>query len=85
MRLGAPETALDAEERVVVARGEEIGYTGLVIATGARARELPGMPRLAGVHTLRSLEDALALRQALQPGSRVVIIGAGFNSQGRKN
>jgi len=30
------------------------------------------------VHTLRTLEDALALRQALQPGSRVVIVGAGF-------
>jgi NADPH-dependent 2,4-dienoyl-CoA reductase/sulfur reductase-like enzyme len=52
VRLGAPATALDADERVVVAGGEEIGYAGLVIATGARARELPGMPRLAGVHTL---------------------------------
>jgi NADPH-dependent 2,4-dienoyl-CoA reductase/sulfur reductase-like enzyme len=78
LRLGTPVTALHPGERVVVVDGEEIGYTGLVIATGARARELPGMPPLAGVHTLRTLDDALALRQAFQPGRRVVIIGAGF-------
>jgi thioredoxin reductase len=78
LRLGTPVTALHPGERVVVVDGEEIGYTGLVIATGARARELPGMPRQGGVHTLRTLDDALALRQAFRPGSRVVIIGAGF-------
>jgi Pyridine nucleotide-disulphide oxidoreductase len=57
---------------------EEIGYTSPVIATGATPRELLGMPRLADVNTLRGLDDALALREALRPGAWVVIIGAGF-------
>jgi 3-phenylpropionate/trans-cinnamate dioxygenase ferredoxin reductase subunit len=48
-----------------------------VVATGARAKRFPGVS-LRGVHTLRSLADALALRDALQPGRRLVIIGAGF-------
>jgi NADPH-dependent 2,4-dienoyl-CoA reductase/sulfur reductase-like enzyme len=78
LRLGAAATTLHPDQRTVAVGDEEIGYTGLVIATGATARDLPGMPRLAGVHTLRTLDDALALRHALQPGSRVVIIGAGF-------
>lgn len=78
LRLGTSATGLHTEERIVVAGGQEIGYTGLVIATGARPRVLPGMPRPAGVHTLRTVEDAAALRQALRPGARVVIIGAGF-------
>jgi NADPH-dependent 2,4-dienoyl-CoA reductase/sulfur reductase-like enzyme len=78
LRLATPATALHTDERMIVAGDEEIGYTGLVIATGAKARELPGMPRLAGVHTLRSIDDALAIRDALQPGTRIVIIGAGF-------
>lgn len=78
LRLGVPATALHTEERVVVAGGEALGYSGLVIATGAAARELPGMPRLAGVHTLRTVDDAINLREALRPGVRVVIIGAGF-------
>jgi NADPH-dependent 2,4-dienoyl-CoA reductase/sulfur reductase-like enzyme len=78
LRLGAPATALNLAERTVVADGEEIGYTRLVIATGAAARELPVMPRLTGLYTLRSLDDALAIRDALRPGTRVVIIGAGF-------
>jgi NADPH-dependent 2,4-dienoyl-CoA reductase/sulfur reductase-like enzyme len=78
LRLGAPATELHTGERVVVAGGAEIGYTALVIATGAVARDLPGMPRLAGVHTLRGLDDARTLRDALRPGVRVVIVGAGF-------
>ena len=76
--LSTAVTALHADERIVIAGGKQIRYTGLVIATGARARDLPGSPRLAGLHTLRTVEDGLALRQALRPGSRVVVIGAGF-------
>lgn len=78
VRLGQPATALCPRERVVVLGSEEFEYSGLVIATGAAPRALPGVPPLAGVHTLRTIEDARALRQAFQPGSRVVVIGAGF-------
>jgi 3-phenylpropionate/trans-cinnamate dioxygenase ferredoxin reductase component len=50
---------------------------GVVIATGARARVLPfsGLP---GVHGLRTLDDALALRDHLKRADRVAVIGGGF-------
>jgi NADPH-dependent 2,4-dienoyl-CoA reductase/sulfur reductase-like enzyme len=47
-----------------------------VIATGARARTLPDLPR--GVHVLRTLADAVALRRELRAGRRLAIVGAGF-------
>lgn len=78
LQLGVRATALRSEQRTVVAGDREIGYTGLVIATGARARELAGTPKLRGVHTLRTLDDARDIRAALGPGVRTVIIGAGF-------
>ncbi|GAB4008897.1 NAD(P)/FAD-dependent oxidoreductase [Nocardioides ultimimeridianus] len=78
LRLGAPATALDTEQKVVVAGGEEIAYDALVIATGSTPRLLPGTGGLAGVHPLRSLDDSLAVRDALEAGARTVVIGAGF-------
>lgn len=79
LRLGSAAVALDTRRReVVLADGARVGYRRLVIATGARARHLPGTGQLAGVHTLRTLEDALVLRGALRPGTRLVIVGSGF-------
>jgi 3-phenylpropionate/trans-cinnamate dioxygenase ferredoxin reductase subunit len=79
LRLGVRAESLDpAARRVVLANREAIVYDGLVIATGAAARPLPGAPALAGVFTLRSLDDALALRAELERGPRVVVVGAGF-------
>lgn len=76
--LGDPAAALDPRGRsVVLASGREIAADGVVLATGARARPFPG-ERLDGVHTLRTLEDAVELRGDLQAGSRLVVIGAGF-------
>ncbi|GAA2770948.1 hypothetical protein GCM10010521_55480 [Streptomyces rameus] len=49
-------------------------YDGLVIATGVRPRRLPG----GGGHQLRTLDDALALRERLRPGRRLMVVGAGF-------
>ncbi len=57
--------------------GDGLEWEALVIATGARARRLPfDVP--AGVHTLRTVADAAALREELGPGARLVIVGAGF-------
>ena len=76
-RLGTPAVRLDPGNRsVVLADGEEIRADGVIVATGARARRLPG--GLADAHTLRTLDDAIALRAALRRGGRLVIIGAGF-------
>jgi NADPH-dependent 2,4-dienoyl-CoA reductase/sulfur reductase-like enzyme len=55
-----------------------VPYDGVVLATGATARELPFGRGLAGVHTLRTLDDAIAVRRALDAGARTVVIGAGF-------
>lgn len=79
LRFGVRAEALDtAARRVRLAGGEVLAFDGLVIATGAAARRLPGQPELAGVHVLRTLDDALALRGALAAGPRVVVVGGGF-------
>jgi NADPH-dependent 2,4-dienoyl-CoA reductase/sulfur reductase-like enzyme len=75
--LGSPAVALCPSTReVVLAGGARVRSDGVVIATGARARALPG--NLSGVHVLRTIDDALALRSELLPGARLVVIGAGF-------
>lgn len=79
--LGARATGLDVDgtDRVVrLADGREVRADGIVIATGAAARTLPGTDGLAGVHTLRTLDDARALRAELALGGRLVVIGGGF-------
>jgi NADPH-dependent 2,4-dienoyl-CoA reductase/sulfur reductase-like enzyme len=76
--LGTPAAALDADAREVVVGDRRIGYDALVIATGARALSLPGSEHLAGVHTLRTLDDAVAVRAAFDARARTVVIGAGF-------
>ena len=79
-RLGTRAVAFDAASRTVTLEGgERLGADGVVIATGARTRTLPGTEDLAGVYTLRSLADSLAIRAEFEatPG-RVVVVGAGF-------
>ena len=78
-KLGVRATALDLEaRRIDTDDGGAVGFDGLVIATGARPRTLPGS-ELDGVHVLRSLDDARALKAGLDAGpARVVVIGAGF-------
>ncbi|WP_198347595.1 NAD(P)/FAD-dependent oxidoreductase [Nocardia terrae] len=78
-RLGTSAVGLDPRLRTVaLSDGTSLDYDGLVIATGRRAREWNLSRGLSGVHTLRSLEDALGFRAAVTPSSRVVIVGAGF-------
>ena len=78
-RLGTTAVGLDAGSRSVLLRdGSAIRADGVVLATGARARLLPGSAGLAGVHVLRSLDDAISLREDLAAAERLVVIGAGF-------
>ncbi|MFF4910183.1 NAD(P)/FAD-dependent oxidoreductase [Streptomyces sp. NPDC001260] len=77
--LGTRATGLDRTSRALrLADGREVCADGVVIATGAAARTLPGSAGLAGVHTLRTLDDARALRDELARGGRLVVIGGGF-------
>jgi 3-phenylpropionate/trans-cinnamate dioxygenase ferredoxin reductase subunit len=79
LRLGVPASGLDLDGRTVaLASGAEVGYDGLVIATGVTPRELPFGHDLAGVHVLRTIDDTLALRADLLRSSSVVVVGAGF-------
>ncbi len=58
---------------------DEIGFDGLIIATGAEARRLAGQVVDPSVVVMRTLDDSLALHQMVSDGSkRVVVIGAGF-------
>lgn len=76
--LGGPATNLDTAARTVACDDKLFGYDGLVIATGRRARRWPMTVGMTGVHTLRTLDDALAFQAAAHTDARVVIIGAGF-------
>lgn len=68
-----------AQHQVVYANDQRLRYRTLILATGAEARRLtlPGS-ELAGVHVLRSIDDALALRAQFRSGQRLVIVGGGF-------
>jgi NADPH-dependent 2,4-dienoyl-CoA reductase/sulfur reductase-like enzyme len=79
-RLGVAASGLDlGAHEVTLADGTRVPYDGLVIATGAGVRTLPGQPELEGLHLLRTLDDCLALRAELDATpQRVVVVGAGF-------
>jgi 3-phenylpropionate/trans-cinnamate dioxygenase ferredoxin reductase subunit len=68
-----------ADKRLELADGQTLGYDKLVLCTGGRARTL-AMPGADAVplHTLRSIDDALALGPLLKPGCRAVVIGGGW-------
>jgi 3-phenylpropionate/trans-cinnamate dioxygenase ferredoxin reductase subunit len=79
LHLGESAASLDLARRTVVLEGgETLAFDGLVIATGAAPRRLPGTPPLAGIHVLRTLDDCLALRAELERTPRVAVVGAGF-------
>ena len=75
LRLGTTATGLDVGAReVTLADDSVLSYDALVIATGVSPRRLPG----EGAHVLRTLDDAIALRERIGAGTRLVIVGAGF-------
>lgn len=76
-RLGEAATALDLASQMLVVGAQRLPYDGLVIATGSAARRPPDLdgPR---VHVLRSLDDAIALRDAFGAGGRLAVVGGGF-------
>ena len=76
---GTVATAIDRQRGVVMAGGDEHPYDRLLLATGSSPRRLrtPGAD-LDGVVTLRTWDDALALRKRLVESPHIVIVGAGW-------
>jgi NADPH-dependent 2,4-dienoyl-CoA reductase/sulfur reductase-like enzyme len=79
-RLSTRAAALDLEQRhVVLDSGERVGFDGLVIATGAQPRTLPGLTgTMDGVFFLRTVDDGEAMKARLAEATRVAVVGAGF-------
>ena len=80
LRSGTAVTGLDASARELeLEGGERLGYDRLLLATGAEPRRLdvPGAD-LEGVHLLRTFRDSDALRDRLDAGGRLVVVGAGW-------
>ena len=81
-RLGCRAENLDAATRTIgFSHSKSEAFDGIVIATGSTPRRLPGT-NMPGVHVLRSLDDAVALREDMtRPNCKVVIVGGGFIGQ----
>jgi NADPH-dependent 2,4-dienoyl-CoA reductase/sulfur reductase-like enzyme len=79
---GASALGLDMSSHTVRVRDEDrelsLPFDGLVIASGAHPRALPGGPVPDGVLMLRTVEDCLAIRERLSSRPRVVVVGGGF-------
>jgi 3-phenylpropionate/trans-cinnamate dioxygenase ferredoxin reductase component len=73
-------TAIDpARSRITLHDGRELGFDRLLLATGAQPRWIP-VPgaELDGIHYLRTLADCDLLRDRLDRGGRVAVVGAGW-------
>lgn len=79
LRTGTEVTGLDpAAAKITLADGSRIPFHRLLLATGGRPRNPPPWRDLDGVHVLRTLADARALRAALLGARSLLVIGAGF-------
>jgi 3-phenylpropionate/trans-cinnamate dioxygenase ferredoxin reductase subunit len=84
LRLGARATGIERERKsVMLANGDQLPYTQLIVATGSRARHLhaPGLTegvRPSNLFYLRTIDDVEAMRAHFTSGQRLVIIGAGY-------
>jgi 3-phenylpropionate/trans-cinnamate dioxygenase ferredoxin reductase subunit len=77
---GVSARGLDADgRRVALSDGRTLSYDSLLLATGSRARRL-GLPGadLEGIHTLRTLDDALTLVAAMKRANNAVVIGGSY-------
>jgi 3-phenylpropionate/trans-cinnamate dioxygenase ferredoxin reductase subunit len=76
---GTTVSAIDrAARRVATHDGRSFDYDVLFLATGGRARTLPEVPAHPRIATLRTLEDAHALRRSLEASRRVLVLGGGW-------
>jgi NADPH-dependent 2,4-dienoyl-CoA reductase/sulfur reductase-like enzyme len=75
--LGQPAVSLNPDTYTVHTSDREFAAAHIVLATGASPLTLPGQSEISGVHVLRTLDQAAALRKDLLRAGRVVIVGDG--------
>jgi 3-phenylpropionate/trans-cinnamate dioxygenase ferredoxin reductase subunit len=78
LRLRTRIDTIDLRTRRALIGPAAIRWKQLVLATGVRARRLPGLDGMSDIHYLRTLDDAETLRDALAPGARLAIGVARF-------
>ena len=80
LRLSSRVESIDREQKtVLLTSGEVIGYSHLVLATGARARKLAlDGEALNGVCYLRNADDVERIKTLATPSKRAVIVGGGY-------
>lgn len=81
LRLGVRVDRIDRDHKaVILSTGETIGYENLALTTGSTPRTLPTSigGDLAGVFTVRSLEDVDAMARDFAPGRSVLVVGGGY-------
>ncbi|HST85259.1 MAG TPA: FAD-dependent oxidoreductase [Kineosporiaceae bacterium] len=80
VRVGVTATGVDPVlHTVTTSAGDSLSYAALVFATGSQNRTLPwARADLAGVHSLRTRDEAEELGRVLQPSRRIVVVGGGF-------
>jgi NADPH-dependent 2,4-dienoyl-CoA reductase/sulfur reductase-like enzyme len=76
---GCRAVSLDTSSREVICGDGRVRiYDALILAPGGRPRMLPGVSRGAGVHVLRTIDDALAIRTSMNASKHIVVVGGGF-------
>ncbi|MFM8599762.1 MAG: NAD(P)/FAD-dependent oxidoreductase [Mycobacterium sp.] len=79
VRSGSAARSLDTSAQTLTLEdGSTLGYDELIVATGLTPKRIGSWPDLTGIHVLRSLADATALRDHAATATRAVIVGAGF-------
>ncbi|MGH7899044.1 MAG: NAD(P)/FAD-dependent oxidoreductase, partial [Candidatus Binatia bacterium] len=77
--LGIAVSEIDLAGRaLVLADGRRIVWHRLLLATGGRPRRLGGAHADDGVHVLRTMDDAIAIRDRIGPGRSLLVVGGGF-------
>ncbi len=78
VRNSTSATRLDTEQNIVLTDTDQLSFDAVVLATGSRARAWSGLSAHEQMFTVRNLGDCQRLHSVLRPGTRVVVIGAGF-------
>jgi 3-phenylpropionate/trans-cinnamate dioxygenase ferredoxin reductase component len=76
----ARAVAIDrAAKQVLLSDGDQVPYDRLLLTVGSRVKPLdvPGIA-LGGIHSLRTIEDSLAIERHLRAGAHIMIVGGGW-------